>query len=202
MTNKTILTHNAELTPKSDKRGVEIYLCNPQWFDVREKFKITNAPKRTAELEFDGADLNFVARVLYAESSGSAQLLDNDQRLKEKEAILNVKHFRLNRMGYPNRVKTKTFTEVCRAPNQFESVFGTSKKFLGSDNQSFETLKQAECLDLSEAILAVRKFIEHGPNDNYLFDNFRGGAGKHGLTIGLTRFWLSEGGKMLYENEK
>lgn len=113
---QTILKKEGNLTPLSDKNGIVISICELSWFDKREMLKISNAPGRTALLEFSGDDLNFVARVLYAESAGSAQVKDSAERAKEKEAILNVKHFRLNRAGYPNRVKAQTFTEVCKPP--------------------------------------------------------------------------------------
>jgi len=196
------VTKDGKITPKPDKEGVTVHICDPDWFDVKKKFKINNAPERTAALEFSGTDLNFVARVLYAEASGSAQVKDKAERLKEKEAILNVKHFRLNRAGYPNRVKAQSFTEVCKAPNQFESVYDKSDKFLGSATDTYESLKKAECRDLAESIEAIRKFLTDGPNDKYIFDNFRGGKGKRGATIGLSRFWLSEEGKKFYDKEK
>lgn len=120
-----------KITEKADRKGVDVLVCDPGWFDKRDTFKIANAPKRTADLEFTGLDLNYAARVLYAEAAGSAQLSDKTERMKEKEAILNVKHFRLNRAGYPNAIKAKTFTEVCTAKNQFESVYASSPKFSG-----------------------------------------------------------------------
>jgi hypothetical protein len=200
--NKVILLKDGELTPTSDKKGIEIYICDPGWFDVKKKYMISNAPNRTAALELSGADLNFVARVLYAESSGSAQEKDKAERAKEKAAILNVKHFRLNRAGYPNRVKAKTFTEVCKAPNQFESVYASSAKFSGSEINTYFQLKKAECGDLAEAIEAVREFISSGPKSEYLYDNFRGGKGARGKTIGLTRFWLSKEGGEFYAKEE
>lgn len=199
---KPILRKEGKLTPIPDKNGIVISICDPGWFDKKESLKIGNAPIRTASLELSGDDLNFVARVLYAESSGSGQVKDKAERAKEKEAILNVKHFRLNRAGYPNRVKAKTFTEVCKAPNQFESVFASSPKFSGSQTSSYINLKKAECTDLAEAIQAVKQFMNAGPNLEYLYDNFRGGKGKHGKTIGLTRFWLSDEGSRLHEKDQ
>lgn len=200
--NKTILRKEDELTPLTDKNGIVILICDPGWFDKKEKLKIGNAPSRTASLELSGDDLNFVARVLYAESSGSAQVKDKAERAKEKEAILNVKHFRLNRAGYPNRVKAQTFTEVCKAPNQFESVYASSTKFAGSETGTYPQLKKAECTDLAEAILAVKQFMSMGPNEEYIYDNFRGGKGSRGTTLGLTRFWLSDEGGRLNGKEK
>ncbi|MET3117231.1 hypothetical protein AAKU64_001447 [Undibacterium sp. GrIS 1.8] len=201
-TSKPVLKKTADLTPVSDKKGIEIFICDPGWFDKKQSFKITNAPTRTSSLDLFGEDLNFVARVLYAESSGSAQVQDKAERSKEKEAILNVKHFRLNRAGYPNRIKAKTFTEVCKAPNQFESVYASSNKFSGSETATYPNLKKPECADLAEAIQAVKQFISSGPNSEYIYDNFRGGKGSHGKTIGLTRFWLSDEGKKMYEKDE
>lgn len=189
------------LTEKADQSGVTISICAPKWFDKRESFKIHNTPARTATIEFSGDDLNFVARVLYAESSGSMQLSDKDARHKEKLAILNVKYFRLNRAGYPNRVKAMTFKAVCEAPGQFESVYGSSPKFSGSAYEQASKLRKSECSDLTEAIDAVRFFMENGPDSELIFDNFRGGKGSRGTTIGLSRFWLSDEGKRLYDKD-
>lgn len=191
-----------KLTEKSDTVGVDVLVCDPGWFDKRDVFKIKNAPKRTEMLEFTGLDLNFTARVLYAEASGSAQVIDKNERKREKEAILNVKHFRLNRSGYPSSVKAKTFTDVCKAKNQFESVYVNSPKFSGSAPEVYEQLRKNECGDLAECIEAIKEFIASGPNENMLFDNFRGGTGARGEIIGKTRFFLSVGGKEMYENEK
>ncbi len=125
-----LVAKDGKLTSTADKSGCLIKICDPGWFDPKAKFKISNAPERTAHLVFTGEDLNFAARVLYAEASGAAQLTDKSERDKEKAAILNVKHFRLNRPGYPNnKYIAKTFLEVCKAPNQFESVYARSPKF-------------------------------------------------------------------------
>lgn len=186
-----------ELTPTSDKNGINIFVCEPEWFDTKENYKIKNAPARTSSLEFSGSDLNYLARVLYAEASGKAELLDKLEREKEKEAILNVNHFRLNRPYYPNRnYIAKTFREVCDAPGQFESVFKNRPKFLLSEKPLCLRLNKAECSDLDESLLAIKTFLDTGPNLVYLYDNFRGfnpsGTGTH---IGRSRFWLSKSGK-------
>ena len=187
------LSRDADLTPVSDKKGHEIAICNPEWFDERKQYKIANAPARTASLSFSGADLNYLVRVLYAEASGSMQLTDKAERDKEKSAIMNVNHFRLNRKGYPNnRYVAETFREVCDAPGQFESVFKGTAKFSQADKASAQAMGKRECGDLIEAIDAVSAFLAAGPDDNYQYDNFRGynptGAGTH---IGRSRFWLS-----------
>jgi hypothetical protein len=129
-------------------------------------------------------------------ASGALQLHDDTERSKEKAAILNVNHFRLNRKGYPNSsYVAKTFRQVCDAPGQFESVFAASPKFSSATKSKAEKLRQRECLDLSEAIEAILKFLAHGPDIDLQFDNFRGfdpnGKGTH---IGRSRFWLSSAG--------
>lgn len=193
------LRRETPLTPTADKQGHEILVCDPEWFDEKKKYKITNAPVRTAALEFSGTDLNYMARVLYAEASGSAQLTDKASRDKEKSAIMNVNHFRLNRKGYPNNsYVAKTFREVCDAPGQFESVFEGTPKFGKADKAVAVNLKKSECADLGEAIAAISAFLAAGPTEEYQFDNFRGynpkGQGTH---IGRSRFWLSPTGQTL-----
>jgi hypothetical protein len=196
------LKREADLTPISDKKGHEVLICAPDWFDEGKKFKIANAPVRTASLEFSGKDLNFMAKVLYAEASGSMQLTDKTQRDKEKAAIMNVNHFRLNRKGYPNNAYiAKTFEQVCLAPKQFETVFASTDKYK-KVVKGHQSLNKFECSDLDEALEAIRTFMRTGPTAAYQFDNFRGynpkGQGTH---IGRSRFWLSDTGKkMMLEN--
>jgi hypothetical protein len=193
---------DGKLTKKSDRQGLDVFICVPGWFDKRDIFKIFNAPPRTAHLEFSGQDLNYLARVLYAEAAGAAPLPDKDERKREKAAILNVKHFRLNRTDYPNRQKAKTFKEVCDAKGQFESVFSAKPKYVNSSEEFAVKFDAKECSDLSEAIQAVREFIENGPSEIYMYDNFRGGKGGRGNNIGLSRFWLTSVGEKLYAAEK
>lgn len=201
-TTNLILVKDGKMTAKSDKVGIEVLICAPSWFDENKQFKIANAPARTASLSFGGADLNFAARVLYAEASGAAQLPDKDIRDKEKQAILNVMHFRLNRGGYPTySYIAKSFQEVGRARQQFESVNPGTPKFNNSAPPTVQSMTKKECADISEAIEAVRTFIANGPdNIKYLYDNFRGykptGKGEH---IGRSRFWMSSTGQKLHE---
>lgn len=190
------LVKEAKLTPISDTKGYEVFICDPPWFDEREKFTIANAPARTAALEFDGSDLNFMARVLYAEASGGFQLPNKDERDKEKSAILNVNHFRLNRRNYPTYAYiAKSFRAVCKAPNQFESVFDPQPKFILTEKSTVNKIGKSECEDLAEALEAIKIFIADGPNSNFQYDNFRGYApGGQGTLVGRSRFWLSERG--------
>ncbi len=199
--NAPALRRETPLTPVADKQGHEILICDPAWFDEKKKYKIANAPVRTAALEFPGCDLNYLARVLYAEASGSAQLTDKAGRDKEKAAIMNVNHFRLNRKGYPSSsYVAMTFRAVCLAPGQFESVFAGTPKFLKSETSAAMNLKKGECADLSEAIEAIKAFMATGPTAEYQFDNFRGynptGQGTH---VGRSRFWLSTTGQRLFK---
>lgn len=188
-----------QLTPTHDKQGIEVAICHITWFEQQKKYKIANSPTRTSALEFSGADLNYFVRVLYAEASGTAQLTDIKERKKEKEAIINVCYFRLNRRGYPNNIYVaKTFKQVCDAPGQFESSFASSPKYLNSSIEKFETLSSKECADLEESADAIRDFLAAGPNKEYIYDNFRGyNPGARGTQIGRTRFWLSPIGKGL-----
>jgi hypothetical protein len=202
--NAPVIRKDAPLTPVSDKKGATVFVCSLDWFDERKKYIIANAPERTAKLEFTGADLNFMVRVLYAEASGSAQLPDKAERDKEKAAIMNVNHFRLNRRGYPSSdYVALNFRMVCEAPNQFESVYKNSAKFASSARERFESLPKLECADLEETIEAVKSFIENGPDDQYQFDNFRGympnGPGIH---IGRSRFFLSKTGRGLLDKAR
>jgi hypothetical protein len=195
---EAVLKREADLTPTADKKGHEILICAPEWFDEKKKYKISNAPARTANLEFTGKDLNFMAKVLFAEASGSMQLRDKAERDKEKAAIMNVNHFRLMRPEYPKASYiAKTFQAVCLAPNQFESVFAETAKYqqVTTDHQK---LNKFDCSDLEEALEAIRVFLKTGPTPEYQFDGFRGynpkGPGKH---IGRSRFFLSDTGRRL-----
>jgi hypothetical protein len=198
--NATRLVKEAKLTPISDTKGHEVFICDPPWFDEREKFRIANAPARTAALEFDGSDLNFMARVLYAEASGSLQLPDKQERDKEKSAILNVNHFRLNRRGYPvHAYIAKNFRSVCEALGQFESVSPSNVKFVSAVKFSAIKFGKYECGDLFEALEAIKIFFDNGPNPDFQFDNFRGYAPNgQGTPIGRSRFFLSTTGATLF----
>lgn len=191
-----------KVTAKQDTQGVAVNICQPQWFDEHQAFKIANSPPRTAELSFPGSDLNYLARVLYAEASGTQRLPAVADRKAEKEAMLNVFYFRLKRKGYPrNDYIASTFSMVCNAAGQFESVQPTPQpKFLDSGNPKFKALEQGECSDLQESIDAVKAFMANGPNPNYVYDNFRaGGSGTRGTVVGHSRFWLSHVGKEEYD---
>jgi hypothetical protein len=189
-----------KITQKSDTQGIEVSICQVSWFDKSSNYTVANSPARTVSLSFSGDDLNYFARVLYAESSGAGALRDLDDRKQEKEALINVFYFRLNRKGYPsNRYIATTFTMVCNAPNQFQSVMPhPAAKLVKSSDPEYKSLNKAECSDLQESIDAIKAFLNSGPNAKYVYDNFRAGStGTHGTTIGGSRFWLSSTGKEL-----
>lgn len=189
-----------KMTATTDKAGVQLYVCQTAWFEKNESYRISSTPARTSGLTFSGADLNYFARCLYAESSGSHSLPNVEDRKAEKEALINVFYFRLNRKGYPtNRYIATSFSMVCDAPNQFQSIQPTpSPKLRNSAPGEASRLNQMECADLQECIGAITAFLAGGPNSQYIYDNFRAGSsGTRGTTIGGSRFWLSEVGKGL-----
>ena len=46
---KTVVK-SGSMTKKSDKVGIDVLVCAPNWFDEKKQYKIANAPKRTASL--------------------------------------------------------------------------------------------------------------------------------------------------------
>jgi hypothetical protein len=194
------ITKTEKITPKHQKQGVEVNICQVFWFEEDESFSITHSPPRISSTNFLGSDLNYLGRVLYAESSGAQALASDGDRKMEKEALINVFYFRLNRKGYPsNRYIATTFSMVCNAPNQFQSVLpNPSPKLRNSSSAMSKNLNKMECSDLQESLDAIRLFLSSGPNNDYVYDNFRAGSsGTRGTTIGGSRFWLSSVGKEL-----
>lgn len=170
------LSKTAALTPVADQSGCTVQMCCPGWFDKRDTFSIANAPKFAANLRFSGDDLNFAARVLYAEASGSKVGYSIEELKAEKRAILHVMYFRLNRKGYPsNNYIATTFRMVGEAPKlQFESVARAKPKFTACAIPDAEKLSRAECADLQSCIQAVNEFVTKGPDfETYPFDEFR-----------------------------
>lgn len=183
----------ASITPKSDQRGHTVYVCAPPWFVNSEQLSVARPTAAAKDHKFSGADLNFLARMLYAEASGSAACPDARERHREKTAILHVSYFRIGRAGYPNAAYiATTFTEVAKAPGQFESVFKTNTKLASSAPDKYEHLKAKECADLTECLEAIRDFLQSGPDFKaYPFDKFLAATGRPGWTlIGKTEFSL------------
>lgn len=170
------------ITPKSDQTGLAVKICSPKWFDKTKSYSVSNPTAAAQALTFTGDDLNFLARMIYAEATGSGACPDAAERNKEKMAILHVSYFRIGRKGYPsNSYVAKTFAEVAKAPGQFESVFKANKKLDNSAESACEGLSAKECADLNEALAAVDAFIASGPNFKaYPFDKFLAATGRQG----------------------
>ncbi len=162
--------------------------CNPKWFDKTKSYSVSKPTSAANALTFTGDDLNFLARMLYAEATGSGACPDANERKKEKTAILHVCYFRIGRKGYPsNSYIAKTFTDVAKAPGQFESVFKSNKKLDNSAESVCKSLGVKECADLAEALAAVNEFLSSGPNFKaYPFDKFLASTGRAG--------WVKYGG--------
>jgi hypothetical protein len=201
----------AKMTAVGDKTGVSVQVCAITPFDNATRYTVANASANKSTLLFDGTDLNYLARVLYAEASGSGAETDEGVREKEKLAIINVMYNRINVIGFdPNdwtHGKFTTFKGVASAVKttasghlsgvQFASVVGTdgtgTPKFKAVDGRGYEALKKADCADYNECFDAIRKFLAAGPDAALDFDNFRAagsGTTPAGQTvIGGNRFW-------------
>lgn len=199
MSSNATLTKSAPLTPASDQSGCSINICCPMWFDRRESFKVHNAPEYAEDLVFSGDDLNFAARILYAEATGSKVGVSAEALASEKQAILHVMYFRMNRKGYPsNKYVAKSFKMVGEAPQvQFESVARNTHKFSSTESSSVSHLKAAECGDLQACLDAVKNFIINGPNfKKYPYDEFRDTKTRpHWTAIGKNAFHLTKLGE-------
>lgn len=172
------------VTTTSDTNGITVKICSPDWF-IKSKFYEVKSPTDEAkDVKFSGDDLNFLARMIYAEATGSGACKDAAERSKEKAAILHVCYFRIGRKGYPsNSYIARSFTEVAKAPGQFESVFKANRKLSSSAESVCESLKAVECTDLEECLKAVRTFIETGPDYKaFPFDKFLASTGRAGWT--------------------
>ena len=124
-----MVTAQAALTPKADRAGAVVRICRPDWFDPTQTWTVNRSLSEAAALTFTGEDLNFLARALYAEAAGRGAVTDEAIRSREKTAILHVCYFRLLRRGYPsNAYIARSFTDVLKAPGQFESVFAANRK--------------------------------------------------------------------------
>jgi hypothetical protein len=176
MNQTATISKDTPITDTSDQSGCKVAVCCPKWFDRNRSFKVSNPAKHAAKLTFSGADLNFAARVLYAEATGSQVGVASSDLADEKQAILHVMYFRLNRKGYPSNTYVATsFQMVGEAPKvQFESVAKDKPKFSSTSPVNVPKLRMAECVDLQACIDAVQTFLDTGPDyDKYPFDEFR-----------------------------
>jgi hypothetical protein len=169
-------------------KTLAVKYCNPKWFEKAKSYSVSKPTSAAKTLTFTGDDLNFLARMLYAEATGSGACPDANERKNEKTAILHVCYFRMGRKGYPsNTYIAKTFTDVVKAPGQFESVFKSNKKLDNSAESVCKSLGAKECADLDEALDAVNGFLSTGPDfKTYPFDKFLASTGRSG--------WVKYGG--------
>lgn len=180
-----MVTAQAALTPKAERAGAVVRICRPDWFDAAQTWAVNRPLPDAAALTFPGEDLNFLARALYAEASGRGAVTDEATRSREKRAILHVCYFRLLRRGYPNNAYVaRSFTDVLKAPGQFESVFAANRKLDHSRAAVAEGLPAGDCADLCEALAAVRQFLAAGPDYRaFPYDRFLAAAGRKGWTV-------------------
>lgn len=176
MAQSPTITKESPLTELSDQSGCAVNVCCPPWFDRSKTFQVSAASAHASRLSFNGHDLNFAARVLYAEATGSQSGFADAVLAEEKQAILHVMYFRLNRRGYPsNSYVATSFQMVGEAPKvQFESVARDKPKFARTDLISSPKLPRAECADLKKCLLAIQAFVANGPDfKKFPFDEFR-----------------------------
>lgn len=176
MAQLTAITKESPLTEPSDQSGCTVNVCCPPWFDRSKTFQVRAASPHASHLTFSGHDLNFAARVLYAEATGSQSGVADTVLEEEKQAILHVMYFRLNRKGYPsNSYVATSFQMVGEAPKvQFESVARNKPKFANTELISSPKLPRSECADLKKCLLAIQTFLATGPDfKKYPFDEFR-----------------------------
>jgi len=124
-------------------------LCCPSW-------------RESAIRQFSADDINYGARVVYAEAS-----CDDDDRFGVSSVLLN----RIGAKGIRGGIKY-TLVDVANAPGQFEAVFGNSPKFVNSSPVKAGELNNAECNSLNKAITILSVSIFVG-RPMYDFDEFR-----------------------------
>jgi RHS repeat-associated protein len=152
--------------------------CNPEFFEPG--FSITRNGRT-----FTAADLNYAARVIYAEAA-PASLGGNGE---EKKAIASVLYNRISD-GLP------TFKAVANSGG-FLSVTGENTKAFkrtDTENGKYQKLSEADCDALRESVSAIADLIVFGSAYTQ-FGAFRGGTTplREGLTvIGGSRFAASD----------
>jgi RHS repeat-associated protein len=161
--------------------------CDPGWFDLQSTHTAANGKT------YSGADLDFAARVIFAEVSGTQMALAggySDQLDAERDAIASVLYNRIGNTGFGS---PQSFTAVGLQQNQFQAVTGNQKqtqKFNRSNFASSKNLNQADCDDLNSAIEAVRKLMKDSPTVDFTFF-WAASTGHSGTVIGGSVFWGS-----------
>jgi RHS repeat-associated protein len=158
--------------------------CNPEFFDSEPIVQSpTDKNHPGTDNYFTGTDLNYAARVVYAEAAGSSR----GGSAAERDAMASVLFNRVGRAGFTGGVQW-TFGGVANAFNQFESVtggFAHTRKFAASAR--WWDLSPWECDELRESVNAIRRLMSNGPQYDFTFN--RGGTSGPGTVIGGSRFW-------------
>jgi hypothetical protein len=150
--------------------------CDPGFLGLA--FRVTNYEGYT----FTGADINFAARAIFAETSSD---------VKEQIAAANVVYNRVDNKGFKTKGRVEqTLTAVVEAPHQFNAVTspGPNRKFLSSADGSYQNLTPADCASLATAITAMTSIATGGTTADYTFFAAAWST-TNGVLIGATRFW-------------
>jgi hypothetical protein len=129
---------------------------------------------------YSASDINFAARVIFAESSGNCA---------EDIAMADVI---VNRISNPlfSGGSLSTLTAVVSVPGQFNAVTspGPSGQFIASGPANYENLDPADCSNLENAIFAMAGVVEGGATATY--NSFWAASTGHpGTVIGGSVFW-------------
>ena len=167
--------------------------CDPGFFDQNQNFTISGDPNNRS---FTGSDLNFAARVVFAESS-SLTSGRGDEINRERSAIASVLYNRIGAVGFPDRRARTTFEGVAEAPGAFASIGGA--KLNSSAPGHYQNLQEAvvnsrgqvyggDCNDLRSSVDSIRRLVNFGAQ--YGYTQFRSAATRgQGTVIGGNRFW-------------
>jgi len=168
-------------------RGGEKTECDPNFIKADTQL-FTDKNGKT----FSAADINYAARVVYAEGTGRNQGGTDD----ELYAIASALYNRLQNPSYRDAdgAMHMSFYSVANQGGQFQAVTGRErfrKKFEGSDTEGghYKNLSEGDCLDLYYAMSAVLRVLKDGAG--YDFTEFRGGRHGPGTRIGGSRFGYS-----------
>jgi RHS repeat-associated protein len=162
-------------------KGEEDFPCHPYWLPGDLVIEGLNGQR------FTGSEINFAARAVFAEASGSLQV-GASESTKEMYAIASVIYNRLDNPGFG---ALPTLSEVLRAEDQFQAVTGThtqTRKFRSSDSFHSARLSPENCDDLNRALHAMLSVVINGPTNSYTFFK-KAGPGSQGRRIGGSVFW-------------
>jgi RHS repeat-associated protein len=141
--------------------------CDPGW--LADDTSVTAFNGKT----YTGADIDFAARILFAEAS---------QDQAERDAVASVELNRTNTRGFGG----STFYAT---RNGYQAYTSNTSAFQSTDIASgaYTKLDTLDCQSLKNAIGTIDRIVTSGPVDNYLY--FRAGTQGYGTVIGSQRFW-------------